>query len=120
MARPLVRQLCETCLWIDVRPWRKDGRLEPGRSFVISWVQSGQPCGAMEVQTASSGVKLRFEVYSFQDERSQRIEQDVPVTWTPCQFGGGRPWFRCTATADGRYCGRRVAILYLGAPSVFA
>jgi len=30
----------------------------------------------------------------------------LPLAWTPCYFGGKRPWFRCR-------CGRRVAILYL-------
>jgi hypothetical protein len=45
-------------------------------------------------------------------ERASRLDA-VP-------FGGGRPWFRCTATADGRYCGRRVAKLYLGGSAVFA
>jgi hypothetical protein len=48
------------------------------------------------------------------------VEQHVPVVWTPCHLGGGRSWFRCTATADGRYCGRRVAKLYLGDSGVFA
>jgi hypothetical protein len=30
-----------------------------------------------------------------------------PVEWTRCNYGGGRPWFRCT-------CGKRVARLYCG------
>ena len=28
--------------------------------------------------------------------------------------GGRRPWFRCEAYPNGKYCGRRVAILYSG------
>jgi hypothetical protein len=42
----------------------------------------------------------------------QFIHQPVPVTWTPCAFGGRRPWFRCEAYSRGRYCGRRVALLH--------
>ena len=30
------------------------------------------------------------------------------LAWTPCNFGGERPWFVC----PGEGCGRRVAILY--------
>ena len=39
-------------------------------------------------------------------------DQNYPVwlDWTPCHFGGERPWFRCPAMG----CGRRVAILYGG------
>ncbi len=32
----------------------------------------------------------------------------IHLEWTPCAFGGSRPWFLC----PGEGCGRRVAILY--------
>lgn len=32
----------------------------------------------------------------------------VPLEWTPCNFGGERPWFLC----PGARCGSRVAVLY--------
>lgn len=41
------------------------------------------------------------------------MEQRVAITWTACHFGGRRPWFSCPAYTAGRYCGRRVALLYL-------
>ena len=31
----------------------------------------------------------------------------ISVVWTPCHFGGERPWWRCPV------CGRRVAVIYL-------
>ncbi len=34
----------------------------------------------------------------------------IGVTWTPCHYGGERPWWIC----PNRSCGRRVATLYLG------
>ncbi len=45
----------------------------------------------------------------------QDVRQPVFLDWTPCTYGGQRPWFRCAA--DG--CGRRVALLY-GAGKYFA
>jgi hypothetical protein len=39
-------------------------------------------------------------------------EQLVPIVWTKCPRGGRRPWFLCEP--PGRYCGRRVALLYSG------
>ncbi len=34
------------------------------------------------------------------------VNQIVSLTWTPCNYGGKRPWFLCPE------CGRRVAVLY--------
>ena len=44
------------------------------------------------------------------------ISEEYPVylNWSPCNYGGKRPWFLCPA----RGCGRRVAVLYGG--GVFA
>lgn len=36
------------------------------------------------------------------------VEGVAHLAWTPCNFGGSRPWFVC----PGEGCGRRVAILY--------
>jgi hypothetical protein len=36
----------------------------------------------------------------------------VPLEWTPCNFGGARPWFRCRCVIGGRTCNRRARILY--------
>ncbi len=38
----------------------------------------------------------------------EQLEGLAHLAWTPCNFGGSRPWFVC----PGEGCGRRVAILY--------
>lgn len=38
----------------------------------------------------------------------ERVQGIARLQWTPCSFGGSRPWFVC----PGEGCGRRVAILY--------
>ena len=53
-----------------------------------------------------------FRSRSWQDEYGATLTQRVPIVWTPCAFGGRRPWFRCEVYSNGRYCGRRVALLY--------
>jgi hypothetical protein len=40
------------------------------------------------------------------------VEQRVIIAWTPCRFGGERPWFVCCAQSNGVSCGRRVTKLY--------
>jgi hypothetical protein len=48
------------------------------------------------------------------------VEQSIPIAWTPCRFGGERPWFSCpSVTSNGVRCRRRVAMLY-GAGRLFA
>jgi hypothetical protein len=39
-------------------------------------------------------------------------EEQLGVVWTPCGFGGFRPWFVCPGP-EGLGCNRRAAILYL-------
>jgi hypothetical protein len=63
-------------------------------------------------------VVLIYRARSFLAEWKS-IEQRVPITWTQCHLGGCRPWFICSALTNGRYCGRRVALLY-GAGELFA
>ncbi len=48
-----------------------------------------------------------------------RMEIHPATGLTACHFGGQRPWFVCPVYCNGRYCGRRAAILY-GAGELFA
>ena len=62
---------------------------------------------------------MNYRAGSLLSTRFKQIEQRVPITWTNCHFGGRRPWFVCSVRANDRYCGRHVAVLYLGG-EVFA
>lgn len=42
----------------------------------------------------------------------KEFDYKVPLTQTPCKFGGHRWWFICPLTKNGKPCGRRVAVLY--------
>jgi hypothetical protein len=77
----------------------------------------GEQCASIRVRTEWQAVVLMFRV--LRAEGWEDIQQRVPVTWTPCHLGGGRPWFRCNVQTNGQYCGRRVALLY-GAGGPFA
>jgi hypothetical protein len=67
----------------------------------------------------ADAVVLIYRVRSLLTAEWKSVEQRVPITWTNCHFGGRRPWFVCSVRANGRYCGRRVAVLY-GAGELFA
>ena len=121
MARPYgSRPTCECCQSIDVRRWHREGRLRAGQSFSYSWICGGEPSGSINVRTETDIVVLGFRFRGMESTQWKSIEQRVPIVWTMCHLGGRRPWFRCTASAGGRCCGRRVAKLYLGGCAVFA
>ena len=52
--------------------------------------------------------KIRASRYLIQIElHNQIVPQQVRVSWTPCHYGGARPWLHCL-------CGRRVRRLFKG------
>src|SRR6202020_686012 len=78
----------------------------------LTWM--GKPTEGIAVLAEADAVVLAFRPRSFGGRYGSWTGQRVPITWTSCAFGGRRPWFRCEASRNGRYCGRRVAILYSG------
>jgi hypothetical protein len=113
------RATCESCISIDVRRWHREGRLRPGQYFSWSWTRGGEPSGNISVRTEQDAVVLLFRSRSYGDADWKSVEQRVPIIWTSCHFGGHRAWFVCSVYSGGRYCGRRVAVLY-GAGELFA
>ena len=74
------KYLVEGCRHIDALDWCRKGYLQPPAP--------GKPPYAV---TANCGGR----------------EQHIATAWTPCRFGGKRPWFSC------EHCGRRVLRLYV-------
>jgi hypothetical protein len=110
---------CESCPSIDVRLWHREGRLDPGQRFSWSWTRGGEPAGTIAVQVEGAAVVLSYRSYSSASNEWKSIQQRVPISLTACHLGGVRPWFVCSVYCNGRYCRRRVAILY-GAGELFA
>jgi hypothetical protein len=121
MGRPAYggRTTCESCKSVDVRRWQREGRLRPGQYFSCSWSRRGEPAGSINVRTEPDAVILIYRFRSRPTSEWKLIEQRVPITWTACHLGGRRPWFVCSVSCNGRYCGRRAGVLY-GAGELFA
>jgi hypothetical protein len=64
------------------------------------------------VRVESAAVVLSYRSCSSGSSEWKAIEQRLPISLTTCHLGGVRPWFICPVYCDGRYCGRRAAILY--------
>ena len=110
---------CESCISIDARRWQRQGRLCPGLSFSCSWNWGEEQFGSINVRTKTDAVVLMYRARGWRDADWKSVERRVPITWTACRLGGQRPWFVCPRSSGGRYCGRRVALLY-GAGELFA
>jgi hypothetical protein len=108
----------EGCRSIDVLEWHRRGYLQSPRWFSWVWTTDGERVASINVETQRRSVTLKYRSRSYGEDWSD-VVQPVAITWTPCRFGGERPWFVCSVAANGVYCGRRVTKLY-GAGRLFA
>ena len=99
-----------TDMWaLDIRKIARVGRLTPGQSFNWQWSRNGEPVANINIWTGTERVTLDYRVRDSGGEW-QAMKYPVRVSWTPCNYGGQRPWWHCPALG----CGRRVAVLYGG------
>jgi len=100
------RSKAEDMLRLDVLRLYKKGCLDPGY-WTWRWQWSSGQESTINIIASGDKLRLSFRTRSGGGEWEE-VEQDVPLDWTPCHFGGTRPWFYCPR------CGRRVGVLYGG------
>ncbi len=99
---------------LDVRYLRREGLLKAGHSFSLRWSRAGRETGSIGGMVEGNfGDLPEWVVLSYRHRRGignewEDVREVVPLEWTPCNFGGERPWFLC----PGVGCARRVAVLY--------
>jgi hypothetical protein len=112
---------------LDVNKLNRHGLLIPGAVRLWGWFDSaGEETASLAIAALRRDLVLllyrltspyvgdiTFDAQGKTDlEREGRswIVYPVVVTWTPCNYGGSRPWLHC----PNRGCGRRVVKLHLG------
>jgi hypothetical protein len=75
---------------------------------LVDLVASGAEGGFHQCLRPPDRVVLSYRHRCGSGAEWEDVKEPVPLEWTPCNFGGERPWFICPRVA----CGRRVAILY--------
>ena len=103
----------EECRSLDVRRLHREGLLEPGYRFSWSWARAGRritSIGGVVIGSSSrpERVVLLFRHRSALNAEWEDVREPVELAWTPCNFGGERPWFLCPGVVRGVACGRRV------------
>jgi hypothetical protein len=101
----------EGCRSIDVLRWSRLGYLSGRSAFSWQWVSDEENVATIGVVSSRDGVTLKYKSRSYGEDWSD-VEHHEPISWTPCRFGGERPWFACSAYKSGKYCGRDVVKLY--------
>jgi hypothetical protein len=89
---------------LDIRYLHKTDGLRPGVSYSSRWTRGDKPAGDIGIKTESGYILLIYG-YRRGDDEWRHVEERVYLDWTPCNYGGRRPWFLCPG------CGRRVGIL---------
>ncbi len=90
--------------YVDLRLLRRKGALADGCVSVLQWFRKSRYIGEVQVTVAEDQIILEYQAQI----PTQHITQSVNLTYTPCYFGGVRPWMLCPG------CHRRVLILYAG------
>jgi hypothetical protein len=101
----------ESCRCIDVLDWHRRGCLRSSRRFSWAWRRDGERVASINVETERHRVTLKYRSRRYGGDWAD-AKQQFPVAWTPCRFGGDRPWFVCSVHVNGTYCGRQVTKLY--------
>lgn len=91
----------ESCPF-DVRTLHKRGWLVEGASGSSRWWVGFDRGQGERIGWRCDGKRVTL-LYAW---RGQEVEQHVTIEWTPCNYGGQRPWWNCPQ------CSRRVAVIY--------
>jgi hypothetical protein len=89
------------------------GYLDGPKMGSWQWTYRDGSTASVMVAGDRDTITLDYRVKSH-GEDWQSVNQRIPIRWTPCRFGGERPWFICDVSSNSVYCGRRVAKLYGG------
>ena len=97
---------------LDVRKIHRSGLLKPGGVFAWQWTRDGETTASINLRVEADRVLLDYRNRSAHHNGGEweSMSYAVRLDWTPCHYGGRRPWWLCPAVG----CGRRVAVLHGG------
>ncbi|PIR03771.1 MAG: hypothetical protein COV59_03805 [Candidatus Magasanikbacteria bacterium CG11_big_fil_rev_8_21_14_0_20_39_34] len=104
---------------LDVCSLKKWKYLETSRIGTIVWRNKfdGRE-STVGVQSILSGGKKFLRIYYTQtyidNGSKEHFDYKILLVTTKCYYGGSRYWFICPWYKNGKYCGRRVGVLYKG------
>ena len=103
------RETTESYQRLDVGDFHRKGLLKPFYSGTSRWWRGERQRGSISWWTLTEDDQVTALTLAY-TVAGESVSYQVPLTWTPCHYGGQRPWFRCPE----KRCDRRVAVLYGG------
>lgn len=99
---------------------KKYGYFQGWKSGTIKWTRnigmSNEYKHSVGIEVPTMQGEQYIRIHHTQTDRDTNEKKDfdyrIPLTTTPCRYGGKRYWFICPWYRDGVYCGRRVGTLY--------
>ena len=58
-------------------------------------------------------LRIYYTQTDYFTKEKKEYDYKIPVITTSCNYGGVRYWFCCPLTVNGKFCGKRVGIIYL-------
>ena len=96
---------------IDINRLNREGCLQPRYRGSWQWMRDGERVAWIELRREDDRLHLSYRAGP-QGGDGRAVEQSTSIVWTPCRFGGTRPYFICPGMANGIACSRRVTKLY--------
>lgn len=97
---------------------KKQGYLKPNSmtSTTVTWTHgmSGKK-SSISMSVINQGTNPHVQLQYTQTEENgdkKDFDYNIQLVTTPCHYGGDRYWFICPLTINGKYCGRRVGVVY--------
>lgn len=122
MGRTGWKTTAESARRIELPRLKQMGYLPKGGGIVsgnLSWSRGSEPSGNIYifVDTQSENPSIRFSYRSrdwWEKSEDAWVDRDYPfpLEKTPCRYGGYKWYIRCQLTKNGRFCGKRVRVLY--------
>ena len=102
----MAKRTADGCHSLDVNRLKRKGALTPGKGSSVSWSHGDRRTGSIMILAEERRLVLYYRSRSYGEEW-QSVTEPVRLCWTPCHYGGRRPWFVCPG------CQRRVGKLYV-------
>jgi len=96
---------------LNINRLNQAGCLKPDYWGSWQWTRDGERVAWIQLRQDGDLLRLSYRIRQHGGDW-QDVEQPTPIVWTPCRFGGSRPYFACPGVVKGIACGRRVLKLY--------
>jgi hypothetical protein len=101
------------CLSLEVSQLHRENCLQLGRRGHWVWSLDGAETGRISYHTDERGLSLSYRFRQHGDDW-ESVSQTLRIIRADCNYGGTRPFFRCSGVVNGRHCARRVGKVFLG------